>query len=115
MKTDKELYRIFSDYPELLFDIADLQPDDTYEMISITLKGFERRSDGFLQPKSEDSPVYFVELQAYYDDTIYHRTIMEMAAYGVQNPKREFEAYLKGLKIALRWFLRNGCKNDSRA
>jgi len=43
MKTDKELYRIFSDYPELLFDIADLQPDDTYEMISITLEFSENK------------------------------------------------------------------------
>jgi predicted transposase/invertase (TIGR01784 family) len=94
MKTDKALYKIFAAYPQLLFDIANLQPDDTYKMISITLKEFERRADGFLQPESEESPVYFVELQAYDDETIYHRTIMEMAAYGVQNPKREIRGIL---------------------
>jgi predicted transposase YdaD len=94
MKTDKELYRLFSSCPELLFEAANSKPYDTYEMISITLKEFERRADGFLQPTSENSPVYFVEFQADWDNTIYHRLIMEMAAYGVENPKRDIRGIL---------------------
>ena len=94
MKTDKELYKLFSSCPELLFEAAKCKPLDNYKMVSITLKEFERRTDGFLQPESEDSPVYFVEFQAYWDDTIYHRLILEMASYGVENPKREIRGIL---------------------
>ena len=93
-KSDKELYKLFSSCPELLFEAANSKPCDTYKMVSITLKEFERRSDGFLQPKSEKSPVYFVEFQARWDHTIYHRLIMEMAAYGVENPKRDIRGIL---------------------
>jgi predicted transposase YdaD len=108
MKTDKELYKIFVTYPQLLFEMAGLQPDDHYEMVSITLKGFERRSDGFFIPQSEKSPVYFLEFQAYHDQVIYHRTIMEMAAYGIQNPGREIRGIIiftyKGLdKKTMPW------------
>jgi len=53
MKSDKELYKLFSSCPELLFEAANSKPCDTYKMVSITLKEFERRSDGFLQPTSE--------------------------------------------------------------
>ena len=94
MKTDKELYRLFSSCPDLLFEAGKYKPCDTYEMVSITLKEFERRSDGFLQPSSVNSPVYFVEFQAAWDNTIYHRLIMEMAAYGVENPKRDIRGIL---------------------
>ena len=94
MKTDKELYKLFSSCPELLFEVTQMKPCDTYTMVSITLKEFERRTDGFLQPKSEKSPVYFVEFQAYVDITIYHRLIMEMAAYGVEYPKRDIRGIL---------------------
>lgn len=47
MKSDKELYKLFSSCPELLFNAANSKPCDTYKMVSITLKEFERRSDGF--------------------------------------------------------------------
>jgi len=94
MKTDKELYKLFSSCPELLFEITHSKPSDTYKMVSITLKEFERRTDGFLEPKSNKSPVYFVEFQGYMDDSIYHRLIMEMAAYGVENPQREIRGIL---------------------
>ena len=94
MKTDKELYKLFAACPELLFEAANCDPGDTYKMVSITLKEFERRSDGFLEPLSDDSPVYFVEFQAYWDDTIYHRLILEMSTYGVENPKRDIRGIL---------------------
>ena len=94
MKTDKELYKLFSRMPALLFEIADIKAPDTYKMVSITLKEFERRADGFLQPLSIKSPVYFVEFHGYWDDTIYHRMVMEMAAFGAENPKREVRGIL---------------------
>ena len=40
---NKELYKLY------------YKPCDTYKMVSITLKEFERRSDDFLQPTSEKS------------------------------------------------------------
>ena len=94
MKTDKELYKLFAACPELLFEAANYDPGDTYKMVSITLKEFERRSDGFLEPQSKDSPVYFAEFQAYWDKTIYHRLALEMAAFGVENPDRDIRGIL---------------------
>ena len=94
MKTDKELFKLFSSCPELLFEAANFEVNDTYKMTSITLKEFERRSDGFLKPTSEKSPVFFTEFQAYWDDTIYHRLVMEMSAFGVENPKSDIRGML---------------------
>jgi hypothetical protein len=36
-------------------------------MKSVTFKEFERRSDGLLEPDSEDETVYIAEFQAYED------------------------------------------------
>ncbi|KPA17180.1 hypothetical protein MHK_002602 [Candidatus Magnetomorum sp. HK-1] len=94
MKTDKELYKLFSSCPQLLFEAANFKPDDKYSMVSITFKEFERRTDGLLEPVSDDKPVYLVEFQAYWDNTVYHRLIMEMAAYGKENPKRDIRGIL---------------------
>ena len=94
MKTDKELFKLFSVYPELLFEAANLKPKDKYDMTSVTFKEFERRSDGLLEPKSNNEPVYMVEFQSYWDLTIYHRLVMEMAAYGKENPERDIRGIL---------------------
>ena len=90
MKTDKELYTIFASRPDLLFECAGINISGTYVMSSVTFKEFEQRSDGLLEPVSEEDPVYIAEFQAYSDDTVYHRLIMEMAAYGKNHPGKVF-------------------------
>lgn len=94
MKTDKELYKLFAARPGLLFECAGIKVSGKYEMKSVTFKEFEQRSDGFLEPDSDDEPVYVVEFQAYSDNTIYHRLIMEMAAYGKEYPDRDIRGIL---------------------
>ncbi len=59
-----------------------------YTMESLTLKETELRVDGFLESDQKNEPVYFVEFQAYQDDTIYHRVIKGMAIYGERNPRQ---------------------------
>jgi len=94
MKTDKELYRLFAARPDYLFECAGIKVSGTYEMKSVTFKEFERRSDGLLQPLSDSDPVYLVEFQAYADNTVYHRLVMEMAAYGKEHPDRKIRGIL---------------------
>jgi len=94
MKTDKELYRLFASRPDFLFECAGIKVSGTYEMKSVTFKEFERRSDGLLEPLSNKEPVYIAEFQAYEDKTVYHRLIMEMAAYGKEYPEREVRGIL---------------------
>jgi len=52
-------------------------------MKSITLKEFERRTDGIFAPKDSESPTYVMEFQAQMDVNIYHRVAMEMASYAM--------------------------------
>ncbi|KPA10044.1 hypothetical protein MHK_009746 [Candidatus Magnetomorum sp. HK-1] len=85
MKTDKELYKIFSAYPNYLFKCANIRKKTTYTMQSVTLKEFERRTDGLLAPKDPKAPTYITEFQAQKDANIYHRLAMEMASYAMMN------------------------------
>jgi len=50
----------------------------------ITLKEFERRTDGILEPKDPKMPVYIAEFQAQHDNNIYHRLVMEMSSYAME-------------------------------
>ncbi|KPA09443.1 hypothetical protein MHK_010359 [Candidatus Magnetomorum sp. HK-1] len=85
MKTDKELYKIFSAYPNYLFKCASIRKKTTYTMQSVTFKEFERRTDGVLTPKDPKAPTYIAEFQAQTDVNIYHRLAMEMASYAMKN------------------------------
>ncbi|KPA10043.1 transposase [Candidatus Magnetomorum sp. HK-1] len=101
MKTDKELYKIFSAYPNYLFKCASIRKKTTYTMQSVTLKEFERRTDGLLAPKDPKAPTYITEFQAQKDANIYHRLAMEMAAVF----KPLFEKDLNALKNnAYHWY-----------
>ena len=95
MKTDKEMYKLFSSYPAYLFECAGIKTKTAYKMKSITLKEFERRSDALLEPiASKFEPFYMAEFQGYDDKTIYHRLVMEMAAFCKENPSKEIKGIL---------------------
>ena len=85
MKTDKELYKIFSAYPNYLFKCANIRKKTAYTMKSVNFKELERRSDGVLMPKDPKAPTYIVEFQAQTDEKIYHRLVMEMAAFAMMH------------------------------
>ena len=56
MKTDKEIYKIFKSYPKYLFNCAKINNRTAYSMESVTLKEFERRTDGILTPRKPTEP-----------------------------------------------------------
>jgi predicted transposase YdaD len=80
MKTDKELYRIFEVAPEWVFELAGLPSPGKSTLRSVTIKALERRADGVIVPEAPDQPLTIVEFQFQTDDTIYRRTVVEMAA-----------------------------------
>jgi predicted transposase YdaD len=80
MKTDKELYRIFEVAPEWVFQLAGLPSPGKSALQSVTVKALERRADGVIVPEAPDQPLTIVEFQFQADDTIYRRTVVEMAA-----------------------------------
>jgi predicted transposase YdaD len=80
LKTDKELYRIFEVAPEWVFELAGLPSPGKSTLKSVTVKALERRADGVIVPEAPDQPLTIVEFQFQADDTIYRRTVVEMAA-----------------------------------
>ncbi len=80
MRTDKELFRIFEVAPEWVFELAGLPSPGKSELRSVTVKALERRADGVIVPEAPDQPLTIVEFQFQADDTIYRRTVVEMAA-----------------------------------
>ncbi|ETR74377.1 MAG: hypothetical protein OMM_06370 [Candidatus Magnetoglobus multicellularis str. Araruama] len=85
MKTDKEIFKIFTAYPKYLFQSAGIRIKSTYTMASVTLKEFERRTDGVMKPADPNEPTYVMEFQAQLDNDIYHRHTMEMASYAMMH------------------------------
>jgi hypothetical protein len=94
MKTDKEIYKIFTAYPKYLFKCAGIRTKTSYSMASVTLKEFERRTDGIFTPNKPDSPTYIMEFQAQMDVDIYHRAAMEMASYAMTHKECEIRGIL---------------------
>jgi predicted transposase YdaD len=80
MKTDKELYKIFEVAPEWVFELAGLPSPGKSTLRSITVKALARSADGVIVPEAPDQPLTVVEFQFQADDTIYRRTVVEMAA-----------------------------------
>ena len=97
MKTDKQLYKLFSSNPDYLFQSAGIRKQSKYTMKSVTFKELEKRTDGVLEPEDINAPVYIVEFQAQKDDTIYHRLIIEMSCYAMENQ----ECKIKGILVFL--------------
>jgi predicted transposase YdaD len=67
-------------------------------MESVTLKEFERRTDGIFTPKNPTEPTYIMEFQAQSDSVIYHRLAMEMSSYGMAHP----DCKVRGILVFLR-------------
>ena len=88
MRTDALFYELFQTAPQTFFELLQITPVCTYRFESITVKASEKRIDGVIEPSDEQQPVYFLEVQAFPDDTIYWRTLREVATYFEQRPAR---------------------------
>lgn len=88
MRTDALFYELFQTAPQTFFELLQITPVCAYRFESITVKASEKRIDGVIEPTDEQQPVYFLEVQAFPDDTIYWRTLREVATYFEQRPAR---------------------------
>ncbi|PAX53970.1 Rpn family recombination-promoting nuclease/putative transposase [Brunnivagina elsteri] len=89
MKTDSIFYRLFQEFPSILFELIEQPPEtaNLYQFSSIEVKQTAFRIDGvFLPIQNEENPIYFVEVQFQPDSDIYSRIISEVFLYLRQNP-----------------------------
>ena len=95
MKTDPLFYELFQAAPQTFFELVQITPPCAYRFESITVKTSEKRIDGVLEPADASQPFYFLEVQAFPDETIYWRTLREVATFFEQRPHlkdREWQA-----------------------
>jgi predicted transposase/invertase (TIGR01784 family) len=83
MKTDSIFYRLFKDFPSLLFELLGQDPSLAagYEFSSREVKELTFRLDGIFLSSDTEQPIYFVEVQFQKDPSLYFRVVAEMAMY----------------------------------
>jgi len=94
MKTDKEIYRIFQQCPEMVYELAALKFPGQCQVTSVTLKDVERRLDGLVCPDDEDQPLIVFEVQFQRAEDIYPRILAEAALVQQENGMREVLAVI---------------------
>ncbi len=102
MKTDTLFYELFQAAPQTFFELLQITPPCPYRFESVTIKATEKRIDGILEPEQASETIYFVEVQAFPDPSIYWRVMWEVAAYFKQRPDRcenEWQAVVFWLDI----------------
>ena len=91
MKTDSLLYRLFQDWPELVLELADLDPTlSGYVLHAAEVKQTAFRLDGVLTPPPEqpDWPLVFIEAQLQPDPDFHARWFSELFLYLYRHPPR---------------------------
>ena len=83
MKSDAIFYELFQTAPQIFFELMQITPPCPYRFESLTVKTTEKRIDGILEPEQEGETIYFLEVQAFPDETIYWRTLREVSTYSV--------------------------------
>jgi predicted transposase/invertase (TIGR01784 family) len=85
VKRDSIYYKIFKRFPELLFELIDLHPDQAqnYRFESVEVKETAFRIDGVFLPPEGAKPriVFFAEVQFQKDEGFYHRFFTESMMY----------------------------------
>jgi predicted transposase YdaD len=89
VKSDALFYELFQTSPQIFFELLQITPACSYRFESLTFKTAEKRIDGLLEPAQEGQPIYFLEVQASPDETIYWRTMREVSTYFEQRPTRK--------------------------
>ncbi len=87
MKTDSIFYRLFQEFPSIFFELIGNSPEIAtgYQFSSVEVKQTAFRIDGVFLPETEESPIYFVEVQFQPDSEIYSRLFSEIHLYLRQN------------------------------
>ncbi len=80
MKSDALFYELFQTAPQIFFELLQITPPCPYRFESLTIKTTEKRIDGMLEPEQAGEIIYFLEVQASPDETIYWRTMREVSA-----------------------------------
>ncbi len=89
MRTDTLFYELFQAAPQTFFELMGIAQPCPYRFESITVKTSEKRIDGVLEPQIEGETIYFLEVQASPDRSIYWRAMREVATYFEQRPQFE--------------------------
>jgi len=90
MKTDQQIYTLLGAAPEFLRLLTDgIAIRGAYAFEAIEVKGLDRRSDGVLLPEDPEESIWVIEFQAQWDETIYHRLVVEMGLVGERHLGRE--------------------------
>jgi predicted transposase/invertase (TIGR01784 family) len=90
VQRDAIYYKIFKQFPSLLFTLLDQPPEQAqgYRFESIEVKEPRFRIDGVFLPPEDASPkvVYFAEVQFQKDEDLYDRFFAELLLYLYRNP-----------------------------
>ncbi|MFB2934752.1 Rpn family recombination-promoting nuclease/putative transposase [Aerosakkonemataceae cyanobacterium BLCC-F154] len=84
MKTNSLFYHLFQNFPSIFFELIGHPPTETngYEFQSVEIKDTNQRLDGvFIPAKRTRQPIYFVEVQAQFDEDFYYRFFTEIFLY----------------------------------
>jgi predicted transposase/invertase (TIGR01784 family) len=91
MRRDSIFFRLFQQFPTLLFELVDDPPENAtrYRFDSVAVKETKFEIDGvFLPPSGRKGIVYFCEIQFQPDKQLYERLWSESSRYFYQNRKR---------------------------
>jgi predicted transposase/invertase (TIGR01784 family) len=92
MRRDSIFYKLFQQYPSLLFELLTNRPTNTeaYQFDSVAVKEPKFEIDGVFLPPESESPgvVYFCEVQFQKDEQLYERVFAESWLYFYRNRAR---------------------------
>ncbi|MDJ0619648.1 MAG: Rpn family recombination-promoting nuclease/putative transposase [Calothrix sp. MO_192.B10] len=92
MRRDSIFYKLFQQYPTLLFELLTNPPEnaDEYRFDSVAVKEPKFEIDGVFLPPEGENPgvVYFCEVQFQKDDLLYERVFAESYLYFYRNRSR---------------------------
>lgn len=92
MRRDSIFYKLFQQYPSLLFQLLENPPAnaDEYRFDSVAVKEPKFEIDGVFLPPETENPgaVYFCEVQFQKDEKLYERVFAESALYFYRNRDR---------------------------
>jgi predicted transposase/invertase (TIGR01784 family) len=90
MRRDSIFYKLFQQFPPLLFQLLPTSPEnaDRYRFDSVGVKEPKFEIDGVFLPSETDGTVYFCEVQFQKDEQLYERTFAESFLYFYGNRSR---------------------------
>ena len=90
MRRDSIFYKLFQQFPPLLFQLLPSPPSDaaTYRFDSVAVKEPKFEIDGVFLPSDPNGVVYFCEVQFQKDEQLYERVFAESLLYFYRNRHR---------------------------